>query len=330
MMGVRRSNAARSASRGVASVANPTIAIVGAGRVGSALGRRLREKGWRIGPVISRSQRSAREARRRIGSGTPQGELSEPVLDADVILISTPDRAIADTAAALARFGEYGSSPAKRGAKRHRKPRGKPWRGKIVLHTSGALASDVLKPLALLGSATGSLHPLQTFSGRTLPSLAGSVCVIEGSAAALRMARRICRDLGCIAVTLPPRSKAAYHAGAALAAGHILAAFEAAVRMLVQAGFSKARAVAALLPLTRQTLANYERVGPRAAPRTAWTGPLARGDFGVIQRHLKALRRFPPEYRAAYEALSKLALRVLANGTPATRRELQRTLASIK
>lgn len=331
MKRVRRNKRPRSTSAG--TIAKPTIAIVGAGRVGCALGRRLHEKNWRIGPVITRSMRSAREARRRIGSGAPQAGLSGAVLVADVILISTPDRAIGDIAAGLARLGES-PSVAGQAAKRPRKPRGRTWQSKVVLHTSGALASDVLRPLALRGAATGSLHPLQTFSGRTLPLLAGSVCVIEGSASALPMARRICRDLGCIAVVLPPRNKAAYHAGAALAAGHVLAVFEAAVRMLIEAGFPRKRAVAALLPLTRQTLANYERLGPRAAPSSApssaWTGPLSRGDFGVIERHLEALRGFPKEYRGAYEALSKLAVRVLANNSRAKQRLLQRTLARIK
>jgi|SRR5579872_2843671 len=328
MSRVRRNKRPRSISSG--TIANPTIAIVGAGRVGCALGRRLHEQGWRIGAVITRSMRSAREAGRRIGSGTPQARLSESVLAADVILIATPDRAIGDTAAALARLGEPGSYRAERGAKQQRKPRGQTWQGKIVLHTSGALTSDVLRPLALRGASTGSLHPLQTFSGRTIPLLAGSVCVIEGSASALPMARRICRDLGCIAVVLPPRNKAAYHAGAALAAGHILAVFEAAVRMLIAAGCPRKRAIAALLPLTRQTLANYERLGPRASPRAAWTGPLSRGDFGVIERHLQALRGFPKEYRGAYEALSKLAVRVLADDSRAKERLLQQTLARIK
>jgi predicted short-subunit dehydrogenase-like oxidoreductase (DUF2520 family) len=328
----RRKRSPRGPSAG--TIARPTIAIVGAGRVGCALGRRLHEQRWRIGPVITRSIRSAREARRRIGSGTAQAGVSEAVLVADVILISTPDRAIGDIAAELARLGESSPSVAAQATERPRKPRGQAWQGKIVLHTSGALASDVLRPLALRGAATGSLHPLQTFSGRTLPLLAGSVCAIEGSASALLMARRICRDLGCVAVALPPRNKAAYHAGAALAAGHVLAVFEAAVRMLIEAGFPRKRAVAALLPLTRQTLANYERVGPRAAPSSApnaaWTGPLSRGDFEVIERHLEALRGFPKEYRGAYEALSRLAVRVLANNSREKKLALERILATIK
>jgi predicted short-subunit dehydrogenase-like oxidoreductase (DUF2520 family) len=273
------------------------------------MGRLLHQKGWRIGPVITRHTQTARAARRRIGSGHPQVGLSQAVLAADLILIATADRAIAETAEALSRIAS-----------------GKAWRGKIVLHTSGALGSDVLRPLAIRGAEIGSLHPLQTFSGRIVPSFAGCTCAIEGTPVALRMARRISRELGGVPVMLPSRRKAAYHVAAALAAGHVLAVMEAAVRILAKAGFSRQRAIRALLPLTRQTLANYERVGPRAA----WTGPLSRGDFGVIKRHLEALRHFPREYRQAYDTLSRLGLNVLANGSGSKTRLLKQTLARIK
>jgi predicted short-subunit dehydrogenase-like oxidoreductase (DUF2520 family) len=63
-----------------------------------------------------------------------------------------------------------------------------------------------------------------------------------------------------------------------------------------------------LLPMTRQVLQNYERLGPRAA----WTGPLARGDSGVVAKHVDALQEYSREYREAYEALNRLAERILA------------------
>jgi predicted short-subunit dehydrogenase-like oxidoreductase (DUF2520 family) len=292
----------------------PILAIIGAGRVGSVLGRVLHQKGWRIGPVITRSMQTARAATRRIGAGKPQAGISDAVLRADLILIATPDRAISKTAKALGRLG----NPSGAGSKA--------WRSKIVLHTSGALSSDVLRPLAVRGAATGSLHPLQTFSGRDTPSLTGFTCAIEGSAGAVRMARRICRDLDGVPVLLPQRQKAAYHTAAALAAGHVLAVIEAAARILVSVGFPHKRALRALLPLTRQTLTNYERAGTQAA----WTGPLNRGDFAVIERHLEALRRFPREYREAYDALSRLGLKVLAKGSSAKKRQLEQALAQIE
>jgi predicted short-subunit dehydrogenase-like oxidoreductase (DUF2520 family) len=264
-------------------------------------------------------------ARRYIGAGAPQASLSEDILASQLILIATPDRLIGETAAALAKLRGANRSRGTRQTGAAKRAGAKGWQGKVVLHTSGALGSEVLAPLAFHGAHVGSLHPLQTFSGQTAPSLAGCVCAIEGSAAAVRMARRVSRDLGCVPVLLPRRHKSAYHAAAALAAGHVLAVMEAAVRMLVAVGFTRKRAVHALLPLTRHTLANYERLGPRGA----WTGPLSRDDFGVIERHLRALQRFPREYREAYTALSRLGVNVLAGRGSSKKRKLDEVLARI-
>jgi hypothetical protein len=57
---------------------------------------------------------------------------------------------------------------------------------------------------------------------------------------------------------------------------------------------------------------------------------LNRGDFAVIERHLEGLRHFPREYREAYDALSRLGVKVLANGSSSKKRQLERTLARIK
>jgi len=284
----------------------PQLAIIGAGRVGRALARRLRQRGWRIGAVVTRSQKTARAAAFAIGAGRPQLQLDPAILAADVILIATPDRSIAKVAAQLAQAVARVFPPPFGGG-----PEGLKLAGKTILHTNGALDRSVLQPLERLGAATGSLHPLQTFSGRAVPPLDGCICAIEGTQAALRSARRICRDLGCLPVVIAPAAKPAYHAAGALAAGHILAVIEAATRVLVALGFSRREAVRALLPLTRQTLANFERLGPHPS----WTGPLARGDFETVAKHTAALRRFPREYRQAYAVLSRLALSVLRKGT---------------
>jgi len=77
---------------------------------------------------------------------------------------------------------------------------------------------------------------------------------------------------------------------------------------MMSLGVKRRDAVRALLPLARQVLNNVERLGPRAA----WTGPLSRGDYGVIAAHFAALHRFPREYAGAYEALNQLAARLLS------------------
>lgn len=277
------------------------LAIIGAGRVGRALGKRLHELGWTIGAVVARSEASARKATRYIGAGKARAAVSRDVLASKLILICTPDDAIAAVAKELARIGA------------------EELRGKVVLHTSGALNSKTLRAVRKCGAAVGSMHPLQSFSGVAIPPLEGKVFAIEGDPAAVKLARQVARALGGLPVQIAGGNKALYHAAAAFAAGHVLAVEETAARLMMTTGMTRAEAVRALLQLTRQVLENFERLGPRAS----WTGPLARGDHGVVATHLAALQRLPREFGEAYAALNDLATLVLSpdseGGTRSTR-----------
>ncbi len=266
------------------------LTIIGAGRVGRALGKRLHGLGWTIGAVVAQSEASARKAVRYIGAGRARAAVSRDVLASKLILICTPDDAIVGVAKELARIGA------------------EELRGKVVLHTSGALSSSALRVVRKCGAAVGSMHPLQSFSGVAIPPLEGKVFAIEGDAAAVRLARQIARALSAFPVQIAGGSKALYHAAAAFAAGHVLAIEETATRLLMFTGMKRSEAVRALVQLTRQVLENFERLGPRAA----WTGPLARGDHGVVAAHLAAMRRLPGEFARAYGALNDLATVVLS------------------
>jgi predicted short-subunit dehydrogenase-like oxidoreductase (DUF2520 family) len=281
-----------------------TISIVGAGRVGSTLAARLRPLGWRIGAVVTRSKATSRHAVRRIGGGFAQARVAAEIFEADVILLATPDDAMLATARALATVG------------------GKRCRGRIVLHTSGALDRRVLAPLASLGALTGSLHPMQTFSGRGWPKLAGVTFAIEGDPLACRVAQEIARALGGVPVAIDGADKPEYHATALLVAGSGFALIESGAQMLMRVGFDRRRAMQTLLPLMRQMLDNIERIGPQAA----WTGPVARGDYTVIAKHVKALRRYPRELRESYAALALLAGRVLSRNPALAIKRLKRAL----
>jgi predicted short-subunit dehydrogenase-like oxidoreductase (DUF2520 family) len=267
-----------------------TIAIVGAGRVGRALGRQLRQAGWHITSVVTRSEASARRAARYIGDGRPFGKLSRLLLETKVVLIAVPDDAIVGLAEQLAHIG------------------GEEWSGKIILHVSGALDSRALAPLQRAGAIVGSMHPLQSFSARVPPSLEGVWMVMEGMPKALKVSRRIAHDLGGVPVHVRIHDKSAYHAAGVFCAPHVLALVEAGTRILTSVGFSRRQASLALLQLSRQVLSNFEQFGANVA----WTGPAARGDFGTIAGHMKALTKCPPEYGEAYAAVHKLGARVLA------------------
>jgi predicted short-subunit dehydrogenase-like oxidoreductase (DUF2520 family) len=101
---------------------------------------------------------------------------------------------------------------------------------------------------------------------------------------------------------------------------------EAATQMMMRTGMNRREAVRALLPLTRQVLENFERLGPRAA----WTGPLARRDFGVVAAHTEALKELPEEFAGAYETLNRLAARVLSKDSQEMLAELERVAVKKK
>lgn len=267
-----------------------TVAIVGGGRVGCELGRRLAARGWRVGAVVTRSAITARAAVRKIGRGRPSGQLTPEVLRSGLILIATPDDAIAPVARRLAALAENSLA------------------GKVVLHASGAVGSDALAPLRRRGAAVASMHPLQAFARGYRPRLAGACFAIEGDPAARRLAARLARQMGGIPIEIKPGAKAAYHTAGSFASPQLLAVVAAGARMLEKAaGFRRRQAVRALATLARQTLENYERRGARAA----WTGPVSRGDNATIRAHLKELRRWPREFGDAYVALLKLQKRIL-------------------
>jgi predicted short-subunit dehydrogenase-like oxidoreductase (DUF2520 family) len=279
-----------------------TLSIIGAGRVGRALGRRLYELGWRIGAVTTRSEASARRAVRFIGAGKPHAGMTRQILVSRVILIATPDDEIAAVARDLARIGA------------------EELRGKVALHTSGALDARVLDSVKACGAAVGSIHPLQSFSGVAVPSLEGKVFAVEGETQAVSVARRMARSLGGSPVRIAGDKKILYHAAAGMAAGQVLAIEEAAAQLLVSLGMRRSEALRALLALTRQVLENLEQLGPRAA----WTGPLSRGDYKVVEAHLEALQYSPHEFALSYEALNRLAARVLSQDAAGMLAELEK------
>jgi predicted short-subunit dehydrogenase-like oxidoreductase (DUF2520 family) len=281
---------------------NKSLSIVGAGRVGRGLGRRLREAGWKIGSVVTRSESTARKAVRFIGAGRPVAKITADVASSQVILVTTPDDELAGASEMLAKVC------------------GKALRGRIVLHTSGANSSDVLRHAKKRGASVGSMHPMQSFSGVNGPSLKGVHFAIEGDTAAVSVATKTVKLLGGIPLRVDREKKTLYHAAGVMAAGHALALMEAATRMLMASGLKRRDAVRALLPLTREVLNNFEKLGASAA----WTGPLAREDYEVIRAHRKVLGELPEEFGAVYDALNRLTALLFAKNPDAAVQKLIR------
>jgi len=84
-------------------------------------------------------------------------------------------------------------------------------------------------------------------------------------------------------------------------------------RVAGSAGVRRSAAKERMLPILRQTLANYAGLG---APQS-FSGPIVRGDVETVKKHLSALRAVP-EAREVYLALARAALRDLPTKNRAT------------
>jgi predicted short-subunit dehydrogenase-like oxidoreductase (DUF2520 family) len=292
----------------------PSVSLVGAGRLGTALAVALQLCGYRIEAVVARRLGRARRAA-GLFAQRPLA-LSDSQLDklpqSHLILITTPDDAITTTAGRLAAL---------------QKPQGRSRMRRTVLHTSGALSSAALSPLSAAGFQVGSLHPLVSVSDPVsgLLNLRGAFYCLEGDRLALRVARAVVRDLGGKSFSVNPRRKALYHAAAVMASGHMVALFDIAAEMLSECGLDRRSARRVLLPLLQSTVKNLSS----SNPARVLTGTFARGDFATVQRHLEAL--LTAGSRDAIGAYNLLGLRSLElareNGTqPAVLKKIAKAL----
>ncbi len=180
------------------------------------------------------------------------------------------------------------------------------WKGRIALHSSGALTSDALSALRQRGARVASVHPLMTFVRGSRPFLAGVPFAIEGDAPAVRMARRIVKDLRGQSFSIKKRDKAAYHAWGTFASPLLAALLATTERVAAAAGVPRKAAKQRMLPILAQTVANYAALGAAGA----FSGPIVRGDADTVNQHLHVLQRTPLA-REVYIALAKAALEYL-------------------
>ncbi|HZN13956.1 MAG TPA: DUF2520 domain-containing protein [Acidimicrobiales bacterium] len=236
-----------------------TFRVVGPGRAGQSLQLALEHAGWRgLAPL---------------GRGD---DLIDAAAGADVVLIATPDGAIADAAAAI-----------------------RPVPGVAVVHLAGSLGLDVLAP----HDRRASVHPIVALPDADTGAarLRGAWFAVAGDA----VAREIVAALDGRSIEVPDDKRALHHAAAVIASNHVVALLGQVERVAAEAGVP----LAAYLDLVRATLDNVAELGPR----NALTGPVARGDWATIARHLDAL---PADERAGYEAMVELAKALAGERVP--------------
>jgi predicted short-subunit dehydrogenase-like oxidoreductase (DUF2520 family) len=262
------------------------IAVVGAGKVGTAMAVAFRSAGYHIAAVSGRADTPARAA--RYLPGVPLLAEVDAARSAPVVILSVPDDALQHVVEELAAAGAFRD-------------------GGWAVHVNGAVGLSVLDPAGAAGAHRLAVHPLQTF-----PTVADAVRHLPGSAVAVtaddaegeEFGATLARDMGGAPFVVVDEARPLYHAGAVFASNYLVAVSAVATDLFAAAGVEDPAAVMA--PLQRATLENVEHLGLGAA----LTGPAVRGDVTTIRRNLEALRSAAPAAVGLYVSLCAVAVQL--------------------
>lgn len=235
-------------------MSNPSFRVIGAGRAGGAMVRALAKAGWAPQPSLGRDD-----------------DVHDAAAGVDVLIIATPDAAIASVAQAVAAVD-----------------------GCVVVHLSGSFGPDVLLPHA----RRAVVHPVMGLPNEEVGAHRllnnGWFALTEGCDP---VGQQIVDALGGRAITLAddPDARALHHAACCVAGNHLVTILGQVERLALAAGVSPA----AYFELVRDVVDNVEQMGAVAA----LTGPVARGDYGTVERHREAIAAHASRDLALYDAL---------------------------
>ena len=267
------------------------VFILGAGKVGRAMARALKQRGDTV---------TLRPARRGVPT-TP--------IDADIVVLSVRERQLGPIAADLAVTGVV-----KKNA--------------VVVHNAGSLSAEALAPLRGACAGVAQMHPMISFASTTFfPTLTRGHCHVKGDPAAEKRARTLAKHLGMTPRTFAKLDTVGYHAAAGLVANGAAALAAIGAELLVVSGVPRADTPKMLGPLLRSVAENVEHLGFPAA----LTGPVRRGDAGAIKRQIALLEERLPSAVGLFvaSAWAQLPLaRAIGDASPDAFDAMEKVLSS--
>ena len=266
----------------------PTINIIGAGKLGTTLGWLLCQRQLAtVRTICNRHVASAERATAFIGQGEAVASI-ETMPRADITLLTTNDAQIKPCFDRIPYLSDQ----------------------TIVLHCSAMLSAQHLQSAV---APCCSIHPMLSFTYpcKTHNPLDQTFCAIEGDKLALEQVTPLFTALGAHTFPLSSEHKTRYHLAGVIASNFMVTLNALAQEQLVQAEIDPSIARPLLDRIMQQTVTNLKN---SATPVEALTGPIARGDYDTIQKHLQTLNH--PHASDCYRALSQATLAIAELDTP--------------
>ena len=282
------------------------FAIIGAGKVGTALCGLLTQHGSTLVDVVSRRPSQARKLAERFGGRACT--LEELSGDYECLFLTVNDDCIAGLAEQLCEVETL------------RKTR-------LVAHTSGVHSALLLKPLQLRhGCAIVAMHPVASITDRqeSWRQLQRAWFTLDGDRAAVEDAGRLIESWGGQWCVIESDAKATYHAGAVFASNYVWTLLVSAMDLWESIGLSGWQHRQMLVRLAQNSL---ENLASAEDVNDALTGPIARADLRTVERHLEQLQLMPDsDLSALYRLLGSVTARRVwesGNRTPGRKEMLE-------
>ena len=246
------------------------IALIGAGRVASCMGPRLKRAGHTVTGVYSRTLANAEQLAKVVGA--PAFDTLESVPEADVYLVMLSDDALIGLAPAIVNGREKA----------------------LFLHTAGSVPMDLWKEAG--AKRYGVLYAMQTFSKGADIDWPEVPVFVEGcNPQELRIVTSLASDLSGKVTELSSEGRKKLHVAAVFTCNFSNHMYAIAEKLLASEGVP----FSVMLPLVRETARKVESM----SPEDAQTGPAIRGDRKVMDQHMELLKEYP-EYAELYRLIS--------------------------
>ncbi|MBC7644236.1 MAG: DUF2520 domain-containing protein [Thermoleophilia bacterium] len=260
------------------------VGIIGAGSVGCALGLALQHAGLEVVHATARTPEGRERAAHKLKVPV-SASAADAAISCDLVVICTPDDAIADVAR------ELSTHLASEDVSHMR-----------FVHTSGCVPLAALEPLRALGATVLSVHPLQTLTRRaTANDLRGAAAAVTAEDMAGEVfGHALAHAADMHPFNLADEHRVAYHAASSFAANFTVTLMSAVEELSAIAQIPEGVARAAFAQLARTAIDRVEHDGAGAA----LTGPIVRGDTQTVVAHLAALDQLDMWHAQTYRNMA--------------------------
>lgn len=250
------------------------ISMIGAGRVAWHLAPALENAGHTIEEVYSRRHTEAKKLTQRLYHAQVLDEPDFSDSSSDLFIIAVSDDAIRTVASRLLL----------------------PEHDAIVVHTSGSQPLEVLEGANT--SYTGIFYPLQTFTKNKEVNFAQvPICLESEDSHVLKILTKVAKSISPTVKLINSQERVVLHIAAVFACNftnHLLRMAE----ILLE---NQHLDLSLLKPLIVETIDNSLSLGPQQAQ----TGPAARGDLVILEKHMDFLKDFDQDYAEIYKAITQ-------------------------